>query len=124
MSEGWRAARRVGEMRTRLKLRPGQDGTKGLMAKYGERLVCVRYRYDREKRKRYKTIELIVEETDWEPRPRDDEVVGVRVAYEETALRQQVKRAGGRWNGERKVWELPYRQVKALSLEKRVVREG
>ena len=33
-------------MRTRLILKPGQRGTKKLGAKYGDRLLCVRYRYD------------------------------------------------------------------------------
>ena len=33
-------------MEARLKLKPGQNGTKKLLARFGERLVCVRYRYD------------------------------------------------------------------------------
>lgn len=33
-------------MQARLKLKPGQNGTKKHLARYGERLVCVRYRYD------------------------------------------------------------------------------
>jgi hypothetical protein len=55
-------------MRAKLTLRPGQRGTKKLVRKYGDRLVCVRYRYDGERRKRYKTVELIIEESDWEPK--------------------------------------------------------
>ncbi|MEF3274571.1 MAG: hypothetical protein K6356_09260 [Chloroflexus sp.] len=55
-------------MRTRLKLKPGQRGTKKLHAQYGDRLVCVRYRYDTENGRRLKTIELIVEEKAWTPR--------------------------------------------------------
>ncbi len=55
-------------MRTRLKLKPGQRGTKKLQAMYGDRLVCVRYRYDLESGRRFKTIEIIVEEKEWSPR--------------------------------------------------------
>jgi hypothetical protein len=33
-------------METRLTLRPGMPGTKKLVARYGDRLVCVRYLYD------------------------------------------------------------------------------
>ncbi|MCU0493482.1 MAG: hypothetical protein MUD01_17995 [Chloroflexaceae bacterium] len=55
-------------MRTRLKLRPGQRGTKKLLAVYGDQLLCVRYRYDEESRKRFKTVELIVDIADWQPR--------------------------------------------------------
>ncbi len=54
-------------MRVLLHLKPGQKGTKKLSAQYGDRLVCVRYRYDAQRNKRFKTIELIVEERDWAP---------------------------------------------------------
>ena len=47
-------------MRTRLHLKPGQKGTKQLLAQYGDTLVCVRYRYDEQRKKRFKTVELIV----------------------------------------------------------------
>jgi len=33
-------------METRATLRPGQKGTRKLLERYGERLVCVRYLYD------------------------------------------------------------------------------
>ena len=48
-------------MITRLKLKPGQKGTKALTEKYGEDFVCVRYRYDEPSRTRIKTVEIIVE---------------------------------------------------------------
>lgn len=111
-------------MQVRLKLRPGMRGTKKLVAKYGDRLVCVRYRYDAERGKRYKTVELIEEEADWVPpgkRITPDTVVGVRVDVAELALRQQVKSAGGWWNSYQKVWELRYEQVEALGLLERMV---
>lgn len=53
--------------RVRLHLKPGQKGTKQLLEQYGDRLVCVRYRYDAERKKRFKTVELLVAERDWEP---------------------------------------------------------
>ena len=121
MSEGREPSWQVQEMRTRLKLKPGQDGTKKLLAQYGEQLVCVRYRYDDEKRKRYKTVELIVDEAPWEPKKiKGDELVGVRVEYGEKDLGIRVKQAGGVWDGLRKVWRLRYSQVVALGLEERV----
>ncbi|MEW6208252.1 MAG: GIY-YIG nuclease family protein [Acidobacteriota bacterium] len=54
-------------MRIGLNLKPGKGGTKRLLAQYGERLVCVRYRYDEKREKRFKTVEIIVEESDWDP---------------------------------------------------------
>ena len=57
-------------METRLSLVPGQNGTKKLVTRYGDRLVCVRYRYDAQRKVRHKTVELIVETTPWDPRAR------------------------------------------------------
>ena len=66
-------------LRIELHLKPGQKGTKQLLAQYGDRLICVRYRYDAQRKKRFKTVELLVAECDWEPpRPRfaQDQIVG------------------------------------------------
>ncbi|MBI3325077.1 MAG: hypothetical protein HYZ81_00010 [Nitrospinae bacterium] len=104
-------------MRTRLHLKPGQKGTKQLLAQYGDRLVCVRYRYDAQRKKRFKTVELIVAEREWEPPPprfAAEAIVGVRVGCAEVEVRDQVKQAGGKWNRSRKVWELRYERVVAL----------
>lgn len=46
---------------------PGQRGTRKLLARYGERLVCVRYRYDAASSTRYKTVELVVDRASWDP---------------------------------------------------------
>ena len=54
-------------METRVTLRPGEKGTKALVAEYGHRLICVRYRYDAAARLRYKTVELVVEQVPWDP---------------------------------------------------------
>ena len=53
------------DMIAKTTLRPGQKGTKHLMEKYGERLICVRYRYDETTHKRYTTVELIEAEATW-----------------------------------------------------------
>jgi hypothetical protein len=53
-------------------LRPGQKGTKRLVEKYGERLLCVRYRYDTEASKRYTTVELLEEQADWSEAPQEN----------------------------------------------------
>ena len=111
-------------MRTRLTLPPNQDGAKHLREQYGDRLVCVRYRYDETKKRRWKTVELIVEESDWAPpmpRQQEDIIVAIEVTVQERAVRQQVKAAGGKWNPRGVVWELPYGQVVALGLTDRIV---
>jgi alpha-D-ribose 1-methylphosphonate 5-triphosphate synthase subunit PhnL len=113
-------------MKTRLTLRPGQNGTKKLLRKYGGRLLAVRYRYDEARRLRLKTVELVEDQLPWVPRvPADSdpaEPVLVRIGVEEASLRQAVKDAGGKWHHERKLWELPLGVTYALGLDQRIVR--
>jgi hypothetical protein len=83
-------------------------------------------RYDAQRKKRFKTVELLVGERDWEPpRPRfaHDQIVGLRVAFAEVAVRDRVKQAGGTWNPARRVWQLRYDRVVALGLNSRIVDE-
>ena len=49
-------------MKTRLVLKPGSRGTRKLLAEHGKRLVCVRYRYDLRLGRRWKTVELVVDD--------------------------------------------------------------
>jgi hypothetical protein len=109
-------------VRVRLNLRPGQRGTRRLVAEYGERLVCVRYRYDLRARRRYKTLELIVNERAWEP-PASLPVL-VRINWDEAALRATVREAGGTWIYRRKLWRLRYDAALRLGLEERIVEPG
>ena len=112
--------------RIRLTLHPDQDGAKGLRAEYGERLICVRYRYDTQRQKRYKTVELVVAEEQWTPPmppPTPEQIVAIRVSAPETTIRQQVKNAGGHWDSQRGVWTLRYDRVVALGLNERIVKE-
>ncbi|MEK7701813.1 MAG: hypothetical protein AAB418_07380 [candidate division NC10 bacterium] len=72
-------------------------------------------------------MEILVAERDWEPpRPRfaDDQIVGLRVAFADVAVRERVKQAGGTWNPERRVWLLRYERVVALGLSGRIVAQS
>jgi hypothetical protein len=111
-------------MKTRLTLRPGQNGTKKLVAKYGRKLIAVRYRYDTTYRTRLKTVELVEEELPWDPVLRGrklGEMVLLRLNFGEEQLRQSVKAAGGMWLPERKLWQLSYRMALAMDLGSRIV---
>ena len=110
-------------MRIKLVLKPGQAGTKKMVAKYGDRLICVRYRYDDINKKRYKTVELIEDETDWVKIPAADAIVVVEIIWGEIDLARHVKRAGGKWNPDHKGLELPYSQVVSLGLEDRIIHQ-
>ncbi len=108
-------------MQARSKLKPGQKGTRKLVELYGSRLVCVCYRYDEQSRKRFKTVELIIEESPWSPpQIKPDKLAGVRVELNEAELQRNVNLAGGKWFAQYKVWRLRYDQAVALGLEARI----
>jgi len=122
-------------MEIRTVRKPGDKGTRALMKKYGERLVCIRYRYDPVRKKRYKTIELVIGEQDWqpgEPHPQEEKAsglaprryvtrrVGLRIEYRETELRKQIKAAGGMWDPSAQLWFLPEEEARRLGLVERI----
>ena len=118
-------------METRVTLKPGSKGTKKLVTQYGERLVCVRYRYDAVAQLRYKTVELVIEELPWHPAQRGRQrsegpgrppvLVGLRVQFHEEQVRKRVKDAGGRWLPEKKLWVVPLGVARRLGLAGRAV---
>ena len=106
------------------KLKPGQPVTKRLVGQDGQRLLCVRYRYDGVQGKRCKTVELIIEESLWQPpvQPlRPEQVVGLRIGSTERGLQARIKTARGKWNERQQVWELRYDKVVELGLTERIV---
>ena len=112
-------------METRLTRRPGQAGTRKYVARYGDRLVCVRYLYDAETGRRHKTVELIVGTVPWRPRARgarrrDEEMVAVRIAFAEADLRERAKRLGAIWRPQARLWEMRWLDAKRLGIADRV----
>jgi len=108
-------------VKTRLILKPGQRGTKNLVKKYGDSLLCVRFKYDAQKQQRLKTVELIVERTDWTPpapRYSEDTLVPLRIEASDIPLRLQAKAAGGRWNPGKRLWFVKYGKIAGTPLEK------
>lgn len=123
-------------MEVRKKLNPGDYGTKRHLNKYGEKLVCVRYRYDDEKYTRYTTVELIVDEQPYfnnslisakapiTSNIKENPLVNLKVSYYDQETRQLVKNAGGVWDSEQKHWSLDKALVIKLGLEKRIIRDA
>lgn len=109
-------------MDVRTTLRPGDKGTKAMVSRFGDRLVCVRYRYDKTTRRRLKTVELIVDEKHWDPPGAEAcQYVFVRIPFTETDIRHAVLKHGGRWDADRRLWRLLWMTARNLGLENRVV---
>ena len=84
----------------------------------------MRYQYDEASRTRIKTAEIIVEKVPWTPPARkyaDNDIVPVRIAYEETDLEESARLAKGRWNPDVKLWYIRYGKIKGTALEKHIV---
>ena len=103
-------------------LEPDQPGAVRLTQKYGDALLCVRYRQDALGLVRYTTVELIVDEAQISAKSK--RVVGVRVEYAEESLRARVRGAGARWDAESRLWRMPLSVAFALGLIERVVECG
>jgi len=104
----------------------GTKGTKRLVEQYGDALICVRYRYDAKAHKQYKTVGIIVSENEWAPPPAkypDGTLVPLNIGIKETALQEQVRAVGGRWNKPQQVWLVPYECIAGTKLEKFIVVE-
>jgi len=123
-------------MKIRTVIQPGKRGTKNLVKKYGSQLVCVRYRYDYCNKKKYKTIELIISEDDWQPLPLHpdqthikeveqgftrEHKVKVRIAWDENELQSIARSYGGIWSPKEKVWLLDAERVQQANLNHRIV---
>lgn len=114
-------------------LNAGAPGTRRYQRKYGDDLVCVRYRTDEAGRRRLTTVEIIVEQIPLltprhrvakatrTPAPAESQRLLVRIGFEEEQLRERIKQAGGWWLPKEKLWRLPRASVQALNLESRVV---
>ena len=129
-------------MRTLKTLKPGQKGTRELLARYGSSLLCVRYRYDDHSRERLKTVELDIrrrpEKLEREPPGLPEPAVrhrraaaggapargvALRIGWRERDL-HRVKSAGGRWDPVRRVWILRRDAAERLDQLHRVVGGG
>ena len=110
----------IGKTCVRLKLKRGAQGTKCLVEKFGDHLVCVRYRYDPDKRLRYKTAEIIVSEAPW-IRKKSNTHAYVLVHWKEKDLQTRIKAAGGKWNISKNLWKLDMTNILNLGLKGRIV---
>lgn len=109
-------------METRVSLKPGDKGTKRLHAQYGDKLVCVRYRYDPKARMRYKTVELIVDAKPYVPEnsARYFSTVSVRIEFHEIDLRNRAKAVGAQWDPQKKIWKMRFKDAIDLNIEDRI----
>ena len=104
-------------------LKPGKMGTKRFLKQYGDKLVCVRYRINKQTKKRYTTVEIIVDE-----RPYIEQTIEVIVWLKigfmnKDGMVKKLLASGATWLVEQQAWETEYETAKKLGLEKRIIKK-
>lgn len=73
------------------------EGSKRLLEQYGDKLLCMRFRYDERRRLRLKTVEIIAEERPWPLPPFQVQGWGAGASVEARIPAEFL-------NGSRKLW--------------------
>jgi hypothetical protein len=114
-------------------LKPGALGTRKLAARFGDKLVCIRYRVDPARAVRYTTVELVVDQAPLARRkvrrapssvPDRNPMVAVKIFFREDTLREKAKEEGAIWRPRQKLWEMPLQTARRLGLGSRIVSGG
>ncbi len=114
------------DMKTYTHLKPGQNGTKRLVDQYGDKLLCVRYRYDEIRHVKMKTVEIIVDEKPCKPplRYQDQDMVEVVVPFSDKDLRDRLRAVHGRWDPEERLWRVLFGSIKGdIQLTERILKQ-
>jgi hypothetical protein len=86
-------------MRAKTKLKPGQDGAKSLLDRYGGQSLCARCRYAETRGRRHKAIELIAGTVPWSRRTAEvpsATIVGLKIGLLEVEVQTAVRQEGGK----------------------------
>jgi hypothetical protein len=104
------------------RMQPHQAGALKLARRYGDALICVRYRRNVEGTRRYTTVELIVAQgPTGSTRARLDATVFVKLDYDDAERRRQVSESGATWNAKRQLWRMTRRTARTLGLVDRIM---
>lgn len=113
--------------------KPVDSETRKLFDQYGEQLLCVRYCYDTEKNTRYKTLELLVEETPFQAAVSDTDCysppqatpyVGLKVEPDERSVLDSLRKMGGFWSPQDRLWYAPELYVRRIGLQQRIIKKA
>jgi hypothetical protein len=107
------------ELRVIKRIAANSRGAKGLTARYGEQLICVRHRLDSTGTKRLTTVELVVSEATISRRP--GPTVDLDVHPRDKELQAKLRAAGARWDKHELVWRIRRSTAVALGLKERIV---
>jgi len=91
-----------------------------LTRKYGDSLVCVRYRVSPDGSQRITTIELEIDRVDIQRK--SNPIVTVKIYASETKLITMAKAKGARFNAKTRLWRMHRNDAQALGLNNRIAK--
>ena len=105
------------------RLRPDQRGALKLGRRYGDALVCVRYRHSADGRLRFTTIELVVDQAPVMRRSpiKQDPIVLVRLPWMDQRSFTLLIGRGATWHRDRRIWSMPESMAKSFGPAARIV---
>jgi hypothetical protein len=101
-------------------MQPDEKGAIKLARKYGQSLICVRYRLSNDGSERITTVELEVDRVGVQKRANPD--VSVKIYASETDLRMKARAKGARYNGTTRLWRMTTNDALALGLVTRIAK--
>lgn len=96
-------------------------GAVRLTRRYGDALVCVRYRISPDGAERMTTVELVVDRVPVQRK--SNPVVMVKIYPSETALIDAAKGRGARYNAKTRLWRMTMNDALVMGLKGRVARD-
>ena len=112
-------AGKLAQTRVVKRLAPDQPGALKHARRYGDALVCVRYRHDAQRRLRYTTVELVVDEAPLKGHPEHDAtIVSVRIDPRDTEMHRQAFALGAQWNDKTRIWTMTRKTLRMLGLQR------
>lgn len=93
---------------------PDQSGAKRFALRYGGQLVCVRQRLSADGKRRYTTVELLVESH--LVTPRQPTLVALSIPPSDRDTRALLLACGADWQPRQRYWLVPQRLAKTLRL--------
>jgi len=99
---------------------PPKPGTLKHLKRFGQALVCVRYRQDARGLHRLTTVEVIIDEAPVKNRRSDNQLYSVKIGFHEPDLQAKAKAHGAKWDQQAKLWRMKGKAIKLLGLYTRV----
>jgi hypothetical protein len=104
------------------RMQPGQAGALKLARRFGDSMVCVRYRQDAGQTHRYTTVELVIDDAPIQRSKREQELVAVFIDFKDVQTQRAAREHAAKWDNKARVWLMPRHIARRLNLLDKIIR--